>query len=82
PVTQQEDSHSCGPIVMKMARLRMTGQAPPTTYDPESLRQEAIRVLRLAWSDGILCRQPGSSTGKRKRADVEPAKKRMKAYEK
>jgi len=63
---------------MKTAQLRMMGQAPPAAYDPEGLRQEALRNLRLAWSNGAIYRHPGSLRSKRKRAAAERVNKRTK----
>ncbi|CVK92439.1 uncharacterized protein FMAN_07335 [Fusarium mangiferae] len=59
---QQNDFHSCGPLVIKNARDRMMGRPVASgashTYDASELRMAALRILRSAWSDGALTVAP------------------------
>ncbi|KAK5997532.1 hypothetical protein PT974_02895 [Cladobotryum mycophilum] len=61
-VIQQTDDHSCGPIVVKHARLRML-DLPATfgeggKYNAEDLRSEIIDLLNLAWMEDAIAEAP------------------------
>ena len=55
---RQHDRHSCGPLVIRIARRRMLGRpVPPIAvggYNSEKLRAEAIELLHSAWTSNAL----------------------------
>ena len=57
-ISRQHDGHSCGPLVIRVARSRMLGRpAPPVVvggYNSEKLRAEAIKLLHSAWTSNAL----------------------------
>lgn len=76
-VVQQTDTYSCGPIVIKHARLRMMGLATTFqadgNYDADALQSEYITLLNNAWVSGALCEVSVPVPKKRK----HPAKSSM-----
>ncbi|CAG9949756.1 unnamed protein product [Clonostachys rosea f. rosea IK726] len=70
---QQDDTHSCGAIVIRHARYRMMGLPVPSgrldSTKAKKLRSEALDVLASAWQSGKMINAP------------EPSKKRTNAGE-
>ncbi|KAL6887142.1 hypothetical protein HDV57DRAFT_488125 [Trichoderma longibrachiatum] len=62
---QQDDDHSCGPIVIKTASRRMWGETAISSVEnedsAESLRLDAVRLLYNAWETGKLVKADGSA---------------------
>ncbi|KAK5988506.1 hypothetical protein PT974_09989 [Cladobotryum mycophilum] len=80
-VIQQTDDHSCGPIVVKHARLRMLG-LPATfgvdgKYSAEALRVEIIDLLNLAWMDDAITKAPPPQRKRRAAVRAQKFNKRL-----
>ncbi|KAK5991805.1 hypothetical protein PT974_07839 [Cladobotryum mycophilum] len=80
-VIQQTDDHSCGPIVVKHARLRMLG-LPATfgvdgKYSAEALRVEIIDLLNLAWMDDAITEAPPPQRKRRAAVRAQKFNKRL-----
>ncbi|TWU70448.1 hypothetical protein ED733_000458 [Metarhizium rileyi] len=57
--SQQDDAHSCGPLVIRYARRRMLGRPPGLEdYDASEIRADAVRLLYSAWKNGELVAAP------------------------
>jgi hypothetical protein len=61
PTPQQTDGSSCGPMVIRNARLRMNGLSVGDwgdKLDAERLRLEIVDAFRACVSDGAIRKRP------------------------
>jgi len=58
PTPQQRDTSSCGPMVIRNTKLRMTGFSVGSwddRLDAERLRLEIVEAFKACISDGAVC---------------------------